>query len=143
MIQLFDDSELSALFYKEGDFIYSINENKISGAVSGSVLEFIISWSDFYLVLLTGETLFENTLYIYLLDNDLKEIDFARVDSIYSTDILSSVSVDIPNYVYFNFMGSWVLEIFKKPCYSLCRPSIIKHKYFIKSWFKIGKFSGS
>ena len=53
--------------------------------VSGAILEAAVAWKDTYLVFLTDDIPFEETLSIYLLDSGLGYLDSASLGGFYST----------------------------------------------------------
>lgn len=82
--------------------------------LQGAVFEAALKWNDYVLLFVTNDVCFEDTLNIYLLDQALNVVDYARVYYIYATGIFSDVDLDEIDTVRFTFLGDlrWVLRLF-------------------------------
>lgn len=82
--------------------------------LQGAVFEAALKWNDYVLLFVTNDVFFEDTLNIYLLDQALNVVDYARMYYIYATGIFSDVDLDEIDTVQFTFLGDlrWVLRLF-------------------------------
>ena len=90
-------------------------DNSDTGLIlTGAVLEAAVKFRDHYLVFLTNDIPFEESLNIYYIDNNLTIIDAATLGAIYSTGHFRGLQLMEPNCVKFNFFGGtdWVVELF-------------------------------
>lgn len=89
--------------------------------VDGAVLELAIRWEDFLLLFITDNITHEETLRIYLFDNDLEMIDSAWLGSMYATGVFSLLELQPPSKVRFLFFGDtdWTLELLKEQTFAL------------------------
>lgn len=110
--------------------------------VSGSVLEAVINWNDFYLLFLTYDVPYEHTLNIHLLDKDLNLLDSVMLGSIHSTGPFSPLQLIEPNKVNFRFIGNkdWNIELLPKPVFNIpffSDPIGVSRKFGFKKRFTI------
>lgn len=59
--------------------------------LQGAVFEAALKWNDYILLFVTDDVPFEDTLNIYLLDQQLNIEDYARMYYIYATGIFADV----------------------------------------------------
>lgn len=89
--------------------------------VAGAVLEAAIQWRELYLLFLTDDCPFEETLNIHLLDEKFNALDSATMFWMYSTGMFESLQLIQPNIVQFCFFGdrTWAVELLRKPAFRL------------------------
>ncbi len=94
-----------------------LNEEASGKFVSGAVLEAAVWWNGFYLLFMTDDIPFEESLRILLLDAELNILDSAFVGGPYSSGSFSSLDLIEPNSVHFRFIGDtvWSVELFPHP----------------------------
>lgn len=138
------------LFQEAHDYKFSTSEiifqgNKTNILVEGEVLEAQIKISnDRYLLFLTHNCMFEETLTIALVDfNKGKVIESMWLGSAYNTDFLYGPRIK-NNKIYFEFLSqkTWCLQVFNTRKYSflsLMLFSIIHRAFSLKSYFHIRK----
>ncbi|MDP5009200.1 MAG: hypothetical protein NWQ13_09530 [Glaciimonas sp.] len=110
--------------------------------VSGAYLEAAVRWNDFYLLFMTDDCPFEESLNIHLLDKNADLVDSATMFSMYSTGSFSSLKLMEPNTLHYNFFGDivWRLELLTTPVFSwpfLGNPRGVWRKFKFKCHFKI------
>lgn len=89
--------------------------------LAGAFLEAAFSWNELFLVFLTDDIPNEETLRIYLLDQALNVIDWARLGAMYSTGHLSGLETMQPDAIRFRFFGDtdWMLRLLPAPSFAL------------------------
>lgn len=82
--------------------------------VDGAVLEVMLRWNDHLLLFLTGDTPFEESLHIHLLNTNLDVIDSVWMGHMYSSGIFSDLDLALHDAVRFQFFGGtvWTLTLF-------------------------------
>lgn len=138
------------LFQEAHDYKFSTSEiifqgNKTNILVEGEVLEAQIKISnDKYLLFLTHNSMFEETLTIALVDfNKGEVIESMWLGSAYNTDFFCGLKIK-NNKIYFEFLSqkTWCLQVFNTRKYSflsLLPFSIIHRAFSLKSYFHISK----
>ncbi|SHN44167.1 hypothetical protein SAMN05192549_12063 [Duganella sacchari] len=99
-----------------------IIEGKPTGRIlGGAVFEAALNWNDYVLLFLTDDVPFEDTLNIYVLDENLEVVDSARMFYIYSTGVFSALDLTEPDTVRFRFFGGtlWTLKLFPEKRFAL------------------------
>lgn len=93
--------------------------------VAGAILEAAIHWRDQYLLLLSNDIPYEDTLNMHLLDAALTLLDTAKLGAAYSTGSFTELQLHEPNQISFRFIGGnpWRIELlttaeFKMPLLS-------------------------
>lgn len=143
MFKPLNSSELSIRLVNESSQIKHANSEillarKPTGiSVPGAVIETALRSEDYYLLVLSNDITFEDSLFITLLNRDLKRLDKATIEATETADSFSDLKLKEPNIVQFNFMGVWHIEILDKPVYQLpfFNPVLIKRK--MKQHFKL------
>lgn len=81
--------------------------------IAGAILRAALRWHQFVLLFLTDDVPFEDTLRMYLLDQDLAVVDSARMGAMYSTGIFSALDLTEPDTVRFQFFDGvlWTLTL--------------------------------
>lgn len=81
--------------------------------IAGAILRAALRWGEFVLIFLTDDVPFEDTLRMYLLDQDLAVVDSARMGAMYSTGIFSALDLTEPDTVRFQFFDGvlWTLTL--------------------------------
>lgn len=84
--------------------------------ITGAILEAALEWQSFYLLLLTDDVPYEETLRVVLLDSQLEVLDAAEIGAPYCTGTFSSLDVCGADSVSFLFMGdaSWSVQVLPK-----------------------------
>ena len=89
--------------------------------VSGAVLEAALAFGDRYLLFMTNDIPFEETLSIHLLDWRLYLLDSAFLGAPYSTGSFSNLDIAGPSTVRFRFIGdtTWSVEVLPRPVFRM------------------------
>lgn len=97
------------------------NSVSVGKHVPGAVFEAAIQWRELYLLFLTDDCPFEETLNIHLLDERSNVLDSATMFWIYSTGMFETLQLIQPNIVQFRFFGdtTWAVELLPKPAFRL------------------------
>lgn len=74
--------------------------------VIGVTFQLAVTLDNFYLLFITNNNIFEETLNIYLLDKELKLLDSSYIFLMYGTGIFSLVALQEPNIIRFNFFNN-------------------------------------
>lgn len=95
--------------------------------IAGAILRSALRWGEFVLLFLTDDVPFEDTLRMYLLDQDLTVVDSARMGVMYSTGIFSELDLTEPDTVRFQFFDGvlWTLTLLSKEEFAI--PIISEH----------------
>jgi hypothetical protein len=85
--------------------------------VFGAVLEAAVRIGEYYLLFMTDDVPFEESLGIILLDKGLSVKDSARIGGLYTTGSFSALELCEPSVVRFRFIEdtSWEVRILEKP----------------------------
>ena len=85
--------------------------------VPGAVLEAAVELDRHYMLFMTDDVPFEETLGIFLLDDRLNVVDSARLGGLYSTGSFSALELCEPNTVRFRFIGdtTWSVRVLSRP----------------------------
>lgn len=85
--------------------------------VPGADLEAAVRVDARYLLFMTDDVPFEETLGIFLLDQNFDVIDSARLGAMYSTGMFSTLELHEPRTVGFRFIGetTWTVEVLDRP----------------------------
>jgi hypothetical protein len=88
-----------------------------ASVVSGHVLEAAVEYPAGWLLFITDDIPYEETLAIHLLDMHGRLRDSACIGSPYATGIFTSLRLDPPRTVRFRFIGDidWFVRILEKP----------------------------
>ena len=94
-----------------------LNGRGVGRRVPGAVLEAAVKWRDCYLLFMTDDVPFEDSLGIQMLDGHLDILDSARIGGPYATGAFSSLELEEPNSVRFRFAGDtiWKVELLERP----------------------------
>lgn len=81
--------------------------------VKGVILEAAVAWNDCFVLFVTDDIPFEDSLHIQLLDARLRPLDSASLSAMYSTGSFSALRLLPPNRVSFRFIGDteWSIEL--------------------------------
>jgi hypothetical protein len=85
--------------------------------VNGATLEAAIQWRDCYLLLMTNDIPYEETLSMHLLDGSFTLLDTATLGAAYSTGTFAALELFEPDQVGFRFIGDtpWRIELLTEP----------------------------
>ncbi|HWW73566.1 MAG TPA: hypothetical protein VN089_26790, partial [Duganella sp.] len=97
------------------------NGSPTGKVIDGAVLELAVSWRDLALAFVTDNFMHEETLRIYLFDDNFEVIDCAWLGSMYATGVFSLIELQPPNTVRFLFFGDtdWTLELLEEENFAL------------------------
>jgi len=112
--------------------------------VVGTVLEAEYMYGDLHLIFITEGNLFEEALYIYLIDPNLIIKDTIEISAAYTPGIFRNPIIQPPNKINFSFFEPedyWLIEVVDEPRFFLWGSQYpVKRKcFFYKSWLKIEK----
>lgn len=95
------------------------NAKPVGKDVSGAILEAAVQWREWYLLFLTDDCPFEDSLNIHLLDEQFNALDSVAMFWMYSTGVFKSLKLIQPNIVQFRFFGDsiWRVELLQKPTF--------------------------
>lgn len=79
--------------------------------LEGIVLEACVQYGNQYLLFLTDDIPFEDSLHIHLLDEDLNRIDAATLGAPYTTGHFRNLNCEESGEVTFEFFGDCVWEV--------------------------------
>lgn len=98
-----------------------INDRPSGHRVKGCILEAALQYDTGYLVFLTDDIMFENSLSIHLVDFSGATMDCARIGYIYATGFFENMEMHQPDKVTFIFFGDeiWTLHILQKPTWRI------------------------
>lgn len=80
-------------------------------ALEGTVLEACVQYGNQYLLFLTDDIPFEDSLHIHLLDEDLKRVDTATLGAPYTTGHFRNLRYEDSGEITFEFFGNCVWEV--------------------------------
>jgi hypothetical protein len=85
--------------------------------LAGAMLEAAVAWNESYLLFLTDDIPYEDSLHIHLLDANFQSQDTASLSSIYSTGSFSALTLMPPDQLVFRFFGDmdWRVELLSRP----------------------------
>ncbi len=91
-----------------------IKGTPINTFIDGAFFDACIQYNEYYLVFTTDDSLFKESLNIYLLDQTYTTLDHAVLFWPYGTGSFSLLDVTEPNLVRFKFSGKkiWEIELF-------------------------------
>ncbi|HOB47512.1 MAG TPA: hypothetical protein PKM60_15130 [Zoogloea sp.] len=94
----------------------------VAGAVtgcrlSGAILEAAVEVAGKYLLFMTDDVPFEETLTLHLLDGQFRLLDSASVGRAYATGVFSLVELREPDELVFRFIGEtpWAVKLLDGP----------------------------
>lgn len=90
-----------------------LNDKPTGKFVSGAFLEAAFQWRDWYLLLLTNDFIFEETLDVHLLNEHFEIVDSATLGWFYVSGVFKAPAIVQPNIVQFRFLGDmdWYIEL--------------------------------
>ncbi len=108
--------------------------------IQGSILENVIQCGECFLVFMTDDVPYEDTLSIYLLDTQLNILDSASIGGMYLTGSLSDIKLTPPNHISFNFIDGCdcFIDILPAPKFhipSLSPFNIVKRPFSFYRYF--------
>lgn len=115
--------------------------------VPGKVLEAQYRVGDNFLILVTEGNPFEEALYIYYFNNNIRLMDSLELSAMYAEGMLRNLSVADQNTIKFSFFDmdeQWILTIFSPPKYKIFGdkyPVKRKLSFFHKNWLSLKKSS--
>jgi hypothetical protein len=92
--------------------------------LEGTVLEACVQYGNQYLVFLTDDIPFEDSLRIHLLDKDLNRIDTVTLGAPYTTGHFRNLTFEDSGVITFEFFGDCVWEVSVSPRKRLRLPFI-------------------
>jgi hypothetical protein len=99
-----------------------LNNHVPTGAVvNGVILETAVRWHDCYVVILTDDIPYEESLHIYLLDANFRRLDVVELFAAYATGSFSALQLMPPDRLSFDFFGDarWDIELLPQPQWRL------------------------
>jgi hypothetical protein len=112
--------------HEENDEESPISEIHLRGAstgkrILGAWLEAAVKWNDKYILFMTNDSPFEESLCIHLLDAQLSRIDSATISIPYATGAFSSLELNEPNTICFHFINDivWSIELLFRPSFRI------------------------
>jgi hypothetical protein len=112
--------------------------------LEGSILEVVFRYRDCYLVFTTNDCLYEESLNIYYLDQDLTNLDQATLSWPYGTGLFNLLNTIQPNRIRFQFFEqeAWEIALFAKAQFFtpyLSEPRGVWRKFKFNRYFAISK----
>lgn len=113
--------------------------------VVGKVLEAQYGIDDKALLFVTEGNPFEEALYIYYLDGELKILDVLELSAMYAEGILDHVTLLDPDSISFSFFEQderWVLRVLSEPGYAFLEnrhPVKRRTSILARRWLKLRK----
>lgn len=85
--------------------------------LSGAILEAAVEVAGKYLLFMTDDVPFEETLTLHLLDGQFRLLDSASVGRAYATGVFSLVELREPDELVFRFIGEkpWAVKVLGAP----------------------------
>lgn len=87
--------------------------------VAGALLEAAVQWNNFYVLFMTYDRSYGETLHIYLLNDRFKLLDSATLFVFpgipYSTGTFSDLTLIEPNRIHFRFFNITSVELLRRP----------------------------
>ena len=85
--------------------------------LAGVVLEAAVAWNESYVLFLTDDVPYEESLHIHLLSADFQLIDTASLSAMYATGSFSALTLMPPDRLSFRFFGDmdWRVELLSRP----------------------------
>ena len=110
--------------------------------IGGAVLEAAFHCEHGYLLFVTDDIPFEDTLSIYLMDQDFQVLDSVNIGVAYSTGNFHLLREPSAREVQFSFIGgcNWRLTLLATPEFCLPlfnEPAGVRRKPSFKRWFKL------
>ena len=114
-------------------------------SIDGTYLELCIKRNNEYFVFMTDDIPDEDMLHIHLLDEGFNLIDSVTIGGIYSTGKFQNVSVQEPNHISFNFIGTnkWTVEALNRKQFCMPYLSSPKGSYRKNSFYQYFKLHGN
>lgn len=122
---------------------HSPSKKKIT--TMGAVLERQFIYEDNFLLFITEDIPFEESLHILLLNSELIVLDSIELSAPYSSGILKNISIQSPNIIQFTFFDNetyWVITLLEKPQVQLWGnkyPIKRKSPFLHKSWMLVSQ----
>ena len=93
-----------------------INGSLIEVFIHGAILEAAVALENYYLVFMTDDVPYEDTLRITLLSKEFQIMDVAYLGAAYSTGSFKLVDMKGENKITFTFFGgtTWTITVFNK-----------------------------
>lgn len=90
-----------------------VNGHATSTIVVGAFLEVALRWKEYVLAFVTDDIPFEDSLRIYMLNQQYRVVDSASIGMMYTTGSFTHLELKEPNTVWFQFMGdgTWRLQL--------------------------------
>ncbi len=119
-----------------------VNKQAISSFLDGAILECCIAFNDSYLVFMTDDIPYEDTLRIILLDANYSTLDYASLFWPYSTGSFQLNELIQPDMVSFQFFGGceWRVNLYPEKKYFLSflsEPGGVSRKFGLSHYFRI------
>lgn len=98
-----------------------LNDKPTGKFVSGAFIEAAFQWGDWYLLLLTNDFIFEETLDVHLLNKHFEIVDSATLGWFYVSGVFQAPVLIQPNIVQFRFIGDvdWNVELLPEYAFRL------------------------
>lgn len=82
-------------------------------SVTGEVLKAAVKWESYYVLFVTDNIPFEDSLHVYLVDAQWKSVDAATLSHLSATGAFSALTLVRPNFLCFQFEGgdTWTVEL--------------------------------
>ncbi len=149
-MNIIESSQISSALTREAtetespNIQVSIAQATLDVNIEGACVEACIQLKDEYLIFTTNDCPFEETLNIYLIDAENNVVDSASIYWMYSTGMLSDLTIKNPNTIGFTFFKDtpWNLEVFEKPQMMvpyISEPKGVFRKMKLKRRFRISE----
>lgn len=125
------------------ELAYVVFEQDKLVKLQGADLVLQLQYKQQFVLLLMGNIVYENALYIYYLSPDLSILDTIVIAHQYSTDQFTLLSIKQPNEVVFSFLLNdeiWQMQILEKPTRYIKTPfSVYKHlgRFWQKKYIRL------
>ncbi len=122
-----------------------VSGKEVDNSIGGTYLELCIKRNNEYFVFMSDDIPDENMLHIHLLDKNFKLIDSVTIGGIYSTGTFENLSIQGPNHISFNFIGTnrWTVEALDKRKFCLPFLSSPKGSYRKNPFYQYFKLHGN
>ena len=119
-----------------------VGANATGQVIDGAYLEAAIQWRDCYLLFLTDDAPFEESLRIYLMDTRWRVVDAAVIGGIYTTGSFSDLVIVNHDCARVRFIGNtdWEVELLEHPRFRLPwlgEPAGVKRSFGFKQHFVV------
>lgn len=90
-------------------------------AIVGEVLKAAVKWESYYVLLVTDNVPFEDSLRVYMFDAQWRLVDSATLGHLSATEAFANLTLVRPNYLCFQFTegATWTLELLGRGVMSL------------------------